>query len=149
MPSKKKGDFRERLAIWMIGRNGVDDLARASLGFGIIVLILEFIVNIWSKTAASLLSWVFLASIIYYWFRVISRNVEKRQKENRAWVKRFSRVAIPCRRKYSQMKDWKKYHKDYKLYTCKKCKQSLKVPKGKGTIRVTCPKCGNKFETKS
>lgn len=39
--------------------------------------------------------------------------------------------------------------KDHKYFFCPKCGQSVRVPKGAGKIRVTCPKCGEKFEKKA
>ena len=39
--------------------------------------------------------------------------------------------------------------KDYKLFTCPTCKTTLRVPKGKGRINLTCPKCQTKFAGKS
>lgn len=39
--------------------------------------------------------------------------------------------------------------KTTKYFKCKNCGQMLSVPKGKGKIRVTCPKCHTKVEMKS
>lgn len=33
----------------------------------------------------------------------------------------------------------------HKIVTCPKCGSKLRVPRGKGTIKVTCPKCKNGF----
>lgn len=147
------GDFRYKVAAWMEGRNGSDDLARAVFALAIICVILQFVFNQFHNTimayAGSACAGLFIALLAYYWFRVLSKNIAARQRENREWVKRWSRVCVPARRKYSHFKEWKKYHKEYRFYTCKTCKQSLKVPKGKGKIRVKCPKCQSTFETKS
>ncbi|MDO4493372.1 MAG: hypothetical protein Q4C53_05720 [Clostridia bacterium] len=35
----------------------------------------------------------------------------------------------------------------YKYIACPNCAKSLRVPRGKGHIRVTCPQCGERFET--
>lgn len=37
----------------------------------------------------------------------------------------------------------------YCYYYCPSCKQQVRVPAGKGKVRVTCPRCGEKFETYS
>jgi len=39
--------------------------------------------------------------------------------------------------------------KQYKYLICPQCTQRLRVPRGKGKIRVTCTNCGNVFETRS
>ena len=35
---------------------------------------------------------------------------------------------------------------NFKIFQCEKCKTKLRVPSGKGKLRVTCKKCSNKFE---
>ena len=37
----------------------------------------------------------------------------------------------------------------YCYYYCPNCKQQVRVPAGKGKVRMTCPRCGEKFETYS
>jgi glutaredoxin 3 len=34
---------------------------------------------------------------------------------------------------------------DYTVTPCESCKKRMRVPKGKGKIKVTCPSCGHKF----
>jgi RNase P subunit RPR2 len=34
---------------------------------------------------------------------------------------------------------------DHRLVSCDQCSQKMRVPIGKGRIKVTCPKCSNKF----
>lgn len=139
-------DMQAKLINWMMGRNGFDDFARAALGFAVVAMLLQFIFGIFSGFLSSLFSYISLALFIYAGFRVLSKNVIARQRENREWIKRWTPIVIPCRRKYSQFKEWKTYHKEYKIMTCKTCGQSLRIPKGKGKVRVTCPKCRNVFE---
>ena len=35
---------------------------------------------------------------------------------------------------------------DYNVVECSNCPTKLRVPKGKGKLVVTCPKCESKFE---
>ena len=35
--------------------------------------------------------------------------------------------------------------KTHEMFYCPKCKASCFVPRGKGKVRITCPKCGAKF----
>ena len=37
----------------------------------------------------------------------------------------------------------------YCYYYCPNCKQQVRVPAGKGKVRITCPRCNEKFETYS
>jgi len=39
--------------------------------------------------------------------------------------------------------------RQYKYFHCNQCGQRLRVPRGKGRLRVTCTRCGNRFETRS
>lgn len=66
-------------------------------------------------------------------FRALSRNIYKRQQENR----RF-------RNFLGRLKDRK-----HRYYRCPECHQKVRVPKGKGRINIRCPKCGNKFLRKT
>lgn len=34
---------------------------------------------------------------------------------------------------------------DYRVESCPSCKSKLRVPKGKGKIKITCPKCEFKY----
>jgi len=37
----------------------------------------------------------------------------------------------------------------YRIYSCPKCSQKLRVPKGVGRIEITCKRCGWKFIKRS
>ena len=37
----------------------------------------------------------------------------------------------------------------YRYFTCTGCQKKLRVPFGKGRIRVKCPNCGKEFEMKT
>ena len=57
----------------------------------------------------------------------------KKEKQSRGESKKAEQQTVP----------------EYKYCSCPECARSLRVPKGKGRIRVTCPECGTKFETDS
>jgi len=77
-------------------------------------------------------------------FRALSRNYDARIKENA----RFLEVSAPWRafiqKKISQFRD-----KDHRYYACPKCHRTLRVPKGRGKIRISCPHCGKEFTKKT
>ncbi len=77
--------------------------------------------------------------VIYYgllgWaiFRFLSRNTYKRYEENRKYLRFMDRL-----------KD-----KDHRYFDCPRCRQPVRVPRGKGKIAITCPKCKEKFIKKT
>jgi hypothetical protein len=144
-----KGNFQYRMQQWMMGRNGSDDLGRACLWTAIVLMLASLVAGFATAYAANVLSWLAFIFIVYSFFRMMSKNTAARQKENRAWVKQWTKIVTPLRRFRSRCAEWKKYHKEYRIYTCEKCGQSLRVPKGKGKVKVTCPKCKASFVKKS
>ncbi len=143
------GKFTEKMQQWMVGRNGSDDCGRWCLWASIICIVISFVLGLVGVGLQGLFSWLALGLIIYSYFRMMSKNIAKRQQENQKWVAKWSRVSVPFSHARSYMRDWKRYHKDYKLYRCSSCGQTLRVPKGKGKVKVTCPKCKTSFVKKS
>lgn len=132
---------------FMIGRNGPDDLARFSLGLAFLFVLGSVFVG--DALASQALTGIAFAGIAYCYFRVFSRKREKRYEENRAYVRVRTKVTAPLRGAYARFKEWKTYRKTHAVYCCEQCGQSLRVPKGKGTVKVTCPKCKHSFIAKS
>ena len=112
-------------------RNGMDTLANWSLGLGIILIIVAFF------TSSHLVNLLSIAAIGYSIFRCYSTNVVARRRENEAFAKR---VAGPSRWIELQYKKFKN-RKTSCYFTCPDCKAVYSVPKGKGKLRATCPKC--------
>ncbi len=108
------------------GRYGYDELSKALYIVGFVLLLLSFIPN------CGFLIFISLLVFIYVSFRALSRNIEKRQRENQWLLDRLS----PIRSR----KEERKY---YSIFKCKECGNLNRVPKGKGKVRVTCPKCGH------
>lgn len=147
---------------FMKGRNGADELTIV-MGFaGIVIAMIGSIARIqW-------LSWIAIAVIVIGVLRGLSKNIDARRKENEAFVAttanvpglgggaaaaNASRAAGTSkedfeRAKRTAKKMWKG-RKTTAYLKCPNCGQMLSVPKGKGKIRVTCPKCHAKMETRS
>lgn len=124
---------------FMTGRNGPDTLSNYSMWSGFICSVLASVFRI------RLLSYVAWVLLFYAMFRLFSKNVYQRRAENMKFFHTIQRLKAPifkAKRKYDQ----RKY---YKFYKCSVCKQELRVPKGKGNIKITCPKCKNSFTAKS
>ena len=112
---------------FMEGRYGNDRLNMYILGAGLVlVLVYAFI----PSRMVQLVLWA-LSYVLMFWaiFRMLSRNVYKRYQENRKFLQIFDRI-----------KD-----RQHRYYDCPKCRQTVRVPRGKGKIAITCPKCKEKF----
>ncbi len=116
---------------FMEGRYGSDKLNSFILGAAVVVVLLAALIRV--PLINLLLNAV--AYFLMFWsiWRMLSRNTYKRYEENR----RFLRLL-------DQLKD-----KDHRYYNCPKCRQTVRVPKGKGKIAITCPRCREKFIRKS
>lgn len=76
--------------------------------------------------------------------RMLSRNFPKRQKENA----RFMEISEPWR-KYIFKKLGQYQDKEHRYYNCPQCHRTLRVPKGRGKINITCPHCQRQFKKKT
>ena len=132
-----------RLRAFMAGRNGID-----GLGYGLIVA--AIIVNLAARlvrrsSIAGLLSLIAAALVLWFILRVLSRNLAARQRENRWFMGLFRRA----RGRASDIKYRVNNAGEYKFFTCPGCRNKLRVPRGKGKIQITCPKCGQRFGGRS
>ena len=128
-----------KLVGFMQGRNGMDTLAQYSLGAGVIFTVLDFFFG------SAILSAIGFAFLVYSLFRCYSKNISARALENawfEAWVRKPKAATQTTRAHWAN-------RKTTKYFKCTQCGQSLSVPKGKGTLRVTCPKCHNQTTIKS
>ncbi len=123
---------------FMTGRYGSDQLNIALMVLYLILVMIEIFVQF---LPLAILTLLLIFMII---FRMLSRNYEKRRKENAA----FLRVWNPIQRCFS---GWLFRVKDtsHRYIRCKKCKERLRLPRGKGRIEVTCPKCRERFITRT
>ena len=116
---------------FMQGRYGSDKLNTAILIIGLTASVLQLLMPVLS------LKWVFMmiSYVFLFWavFRTLSRNVYKRYEENRKYL-RF----------LDKLKD-----KEHRYFDCPRCRQAVRVPRGKGKIAITCPKCKEKFIRKT
>lgn len=126
---------------FMIGRYGADQLWRALMIFYLLAIVITNIVYRFSKIAYYSLSVLSLAIIIFAVFRVFSKNIEARRKENQEWLK----ITGGIRRKFIFAKERNKQKKTHKFVKCKQCKKVLRLPKNKGKLNVSCPHCKNQF----
>ncbi len=134
--------MKQKLIQFMYGRNGVDYYSRFLTYLAVVLWILGLIIK---NTVGSLLYYAGLVTIIYSYFRIFSKNLTKRRAENAKFYQRSSKF----KNGFKNWIDRVKQSRDYKFFRCPSCKAVLRVPRGKGKIRVTCRKCGTAFEKKS
>ncbi|MCR5451764.1 MAG: hypothetical protein K6F00_03945 [Lachnospiraceae bacterium] len=127
--------MQNSIARFMYGRCGFDSLARACYGLAILFLVINIFVH---NSIVSLISMAFLG---YSLFRILSRNITKRYAENQKFLAAMRKPKSALN--YMGMK-WRD-RKTSRYYTCSKCHQHIRVPKGKGKIEITCPKCKDTF----
>lgn len=121
---RKLGD---KLRRFMYGRYGNDQLGMFLLLLGVVLALLG------SFTRLYWLGFLAYIPLVLAIFRMYSRNIYKRRGENQ----RFMRLFGPLR------------DRQHRYYACPRCRQRIRVPRGKGKIRITCPKCGERFEKKT
>jgi hypothetical protein len=137
--------FRERLARFMYGRYGADQLYNAIFGFEIALLFIGTVLNLLGNalpvlSVISVILFLLAAGLmIFAMFRFFSRNLVKRRRENEAWL-RF--VATFKRKKKPSLPPDTPTHI---FRACPKCRATLRLPRQKGKHRVNCPRCGENF----
>ena len=124
---KCKAAFRH----FMLGRYGTDKLNIAILLTGFLLSVISMFV--WIPIVNILLTFLSYSLMIWAIFRCFSRNTYKRYRENR---------------KYLQLRERLK-DKENRYFECPRCHQTVRVPRGKGKIAITCPKCKEKFIKKT
>jgi len=144
-------NWRLKLMQFMQGRYGVDPFGKFLLMTGIILMFAS------SFVASRIAYYLAVAMLIYAYFRIVSKNHSKRFKENLKYEtirSKFRGLKVDAgrgsRKKWqeAQAKQPQNTEDDtayYNYYRCRNCQQIVRVPKGQGTVKITCPKCGNSF----
>lgn len=134
--------MRNFLSRIFYGKNGFD-------GLGIVT---------WIATIALAIAVVFSHNIVVYIvfvalfalsvFRLLSKNIAARQKENRVFMNFINKFRIPQRGQKNVDATFRDVT-EYKLFTCPNCGQKVRIPKGHGKVEIKCPKCRNSFSGRS
>ena len=125
------GKIKQKLRQFMVGRYGIDKLNMVILTAGVVISI----VSIFMPLPLTKLLLTTLSYVLMFWaiFRCFSRNTYKRYQENRKYLMWLDKI-----------KD-----RQHKYFSCPRCRQPVRVPRGKGKIAIKCPKCGEKFIKKT
>ncbi len=142
------------------GRNGFDPLSRFMFGCAIAVIVIRMCFGV------RLLGLLALVLIGLAYFRIFSTNVAARQKENQAYLRlrgRFTSFFAGIGQRFrtarqdlrdlkhrrSVLREKRAQDPESRYFVCPKCRQIVRVPRGKGRIMVRCPKCGTEFAKRS
>lgn len=117
----------EKFRRFMYGRYGSDQLNVFLLIFGVVLCLLS------SFTPLYFLGILCYVPLVWAIFRMYSRNVYKRQRENQRFLQLFARFR----------------DRQYRYFSCPRCRQRVRVPRGKGKIIIRCPSCGERFQKKT
>ena len=131
--------MKEKFRRFMYGRYGADQFSR----FLITVSMIGFILSI--LTRWNLFYILALATLLYTYVRMFSKNREKRIAENQKYWQMTSKF----RNGWASFKRDSAQRKTHHIYKCPTCGQKIRIPRGKGKIEVTCPKCSTRFIKKS
>lgn len=133
------GKIKNKFYRFMYGRYGTDTLSKVMLwvylAFILICTVLSFFINsIWF----SLFYYVSCTAMIFWmFFRMFSRNVAARRRENDRFCGFF-------KLRKNKFRD----RKTHVYRKCPSCGAVLRLPKAKGKHFVVCPRCKNRFEVK-
>ena len=131
--------MKEKVQRFMIGRYGFDELSKIFLGLTIALMVASMF------TRNRVIYLISLVLLVYSYWRAFSRNIAKRQQENQ----RFLNLRYQSAVNWSKFKSRREQKKIYRFYKCPQCQQMVRVPKGRGRICITCPKCQAEFIRKS
>ena len=134
--------MKQKLTNFMYNRYGLDAFSRLLTYLTLLLILVSMFFDSYAKTAVFTLA---VMTVIYTYFRIFSKNIDKRRTENAKYLKLKHRI----KNHFDLRRDMWKQRKEFKFFKCPSCKAVLRVPKGKGKIRVVCKKCGTAFEKKS
>ena len=140
----KKGSYamKQKLSAFLRGRYGADALSRALLVVYLVIAVLTIFIK--NDLIRILLNGVSLLVCAFMFYRMFSRNINKRAAENRKY--------LHCARKSKQWlllrrNKWK-YRKTHVYRECPHCRAQIRLPLIPGDHQCDCPKCGNPFDVR-
>ena len=130
---------RNFLSNLMMGRYGPDHLNVAMIVVSLVLNLFNAIINF------APLSYVSILILVLAFFRMLSRNIQRRRAENDRFIRYWWPVRTKIKRGWANVK----YRKTHRFVKCPDCANTLRVPKGRGRLQITCPKCGERFFKKT
>lgn len=131
--------MREKLMRFMQGRYGADAFTKCLMVLIVVSMVFAMILK------SDIFYVVSLVLLVYSYFRMFSKNHNKRYAENQKYLAVFNTIKYTFQKEKGVVSQKKTHH----IYKCPACKQKIRVPKGKGKIMIKCPKCNKEFLKKS
>jgi uncharacterized C2H2 Zn-finger protein len=131
--------MRAWLARFMYGRYGGDSLNTCLIWVSVVLLLIGYIPYLW------IFSFLAYGVLGYALFRFLSRNTVRRRAEEGGYM----RLRLQLRRRRALHKKIRAERKTHAYFKCPACRAMLRVPRGKGEITVTCPRCGKKTDKRT
>ncbi len=138
--------MRDRIQRFMAGRYGNDQFNQFLYVVTIILLVLALI---FSRPIFYVIG---VVCLVYSYIRAFSKDINKRYAQNTRFLEIWDSVVDRFRgRKSSSSRDKSRSSSGsggstaYHIYTCPQCRQKIRIPKGKGRVNITCPKCRHQF----
>lgn len=134
----------QRFMIFMQGRYGTDTLNKFLAGLFLVLWLINLLIMRFFLVTRLIFYFLELAVLALFIFRALSRNINKRSAENRAFLKVYNPVKSRIKLSIQKFKD----RKEFRYLKCPVCKAQLRVKNKKGMHTVRCPRCGSEFEKK-
>ena len=131
--------LRAGFARFMSGRYGADQLSYAMVILALVMTVIG------ALSGLGILTLMADALLIVMFVRMFSKDRYRRAHENQVYLEKTQSV----RRAVTEWMNRVKNSKKYRYFTCPKCKSRLRVPRGVGSVTITCTSCGNKFDKKA
>ncbi len=122
----------------MAGRYGGDHLGRFLCVVSLVLLVL-------ARFSWGGFYYLGLGLLVYSYYRMFSRNLTARYAEERWYLGKRAAVLAW----YAHVKQRFALRRQYRYFRCPYCRQTLRLPRGRGRISIHCPKCGTQFVRKS
>lgn len=132
----------KRLRNFLQGIYGIDGF---SCGLLLLSILLSLGTTVVPSAAVHRLNVISVLPLAYCLFRFFSHNHSRRNLENQ----KFMKIMSPVFEYVDQKNREKEETRMFRFFKCPSCTQKIRVPRGKGKIEITCPKCGNKFIKKT
>ena len=124
-------NLKRKLATWMQGRYGMDELSIVLFVVALALMLIDTFFDV------AILMTIALVISLFVLFRCYSKNRLQRIKELQAYNKIIKKPKAWLMLTIKRIKN----RKTTLYYKCDQCKTVCSVPRGKGNIRATCPKC--------
>ena len=131
--------MKEKIQQFLVGRYGSDQFGQFLLITAIACMVISMLFD------SSIFNLASILLLVLSYYRMLSKNHSRRYAENIHYLKYADKVTGFFRAKKRYLAQLKDYH----IYKCPSCKQKIRIPRGKGKISITCPKCRTEFVKKS